>query len=733
MTTDYINMLNAGSGLNTKEIIESLVEAERAPAEALISEKTDALEVSISSFGTIKQNVSDLSANIASLNGVTGLSVFQTGTSVNAEVTDNSLFSEFSNSFEVSQIATAHTLVFDGFESELASVGSGTLTFEFGNWSNGMFSANADSNGGNVVIENNSDTLAEVKATINAAGLGITASILKQSDSNYALILKSQEGADNAMRISMGESKSVSQTTAGILNTSAEVQSVAGFTTSDLSALNGRTLFFHDGTNSISVDFSSTPADLNSVVTAITSATGYSDMNFTVSAGSDALTLTYDSSDGDVELASVNILPTDSLPVSQTTKGVTGSIAEVQSVAGFTSSEISSLNGKTLFFHDGTNSLSVDFTSTPANLAAVVTAITSSTGYSDMDFTVSAGTNSLILTYDASDGDVELADVGFLNTSETVTAVNANFTIDGVPITRTSNTISDLIDGVTLTLNSTTSSAEIVSGSYDANTAYAAFSVFIDQIDSVKKNLDSLTDRGGFTSEAGPLAGDPIASYFKNQLSSILNASIPGFDDDEIYLAYFGFETQQDGSFVVDQDTFNNYFNENPAHFSAIFNSMVSSDSALVKGTMIGDNYTAGVYSFVLDDAGNGSVGTTSLVRSGDIYTSTSGDLNGLFLDTSNGADDATLYIGRSLIDTLSNFTSQILSSSGDIADKISDLNSSLDDYQDDKIALDDRMESLKKRYDEQFGAMEAAIAAMKSTETTITNMMEAWKGSMKN
>ena len=159
---------------------------------------------------------------------------------------------------------------------------------------------------------------------------------------------------------------------------------------------------------------------------------------------------------------------------------------------------------------------------------------------------------------------------------------------------------------------------------------------------------------------------------------------------------------------------------------------MVSSDSALITGSMIGDNYTAGVYSLVLDDDGNGSVGTTSLGRSGNIYTSTTGDLNGLFLTASDGADDATLYVGRSLIDTLTNFTSQILSSSGDIADKISDLNSSLADYQGDKDALDERMESLKERYNEQFGAMEAAIASMKSTETTITNMMEAWKGSMK-
>ena len=46
-------------------------------------------------------------------------------------------------------------------------------------------------------------------------------------------------------------------------------------------------------------------------------------------------------------------------------------------------------------------------------------------------------------------------------------------------------------------------------------------------------------------------------------------------------------------------------------------------------------------------------------------------------------------------------------------------------------VDLDKKMETVRERYNQQFGAMEAAVAAMKSTETTITNMMEAWKGSM--
>ena len=179
-------------------------------------------------------------------------------------------------------------------------------------------------------------------------------------------------------------------------------------------------------------------------------------------------------------------------------------------------------------------------------------------------------------------------------------------------------------------------------------------------------------------------------------MSTILNSSIPGFDDDEIYLAYFGFETQQDGSFIVNQDTFDNYFAQNPQHLSAIFNSGVSSESALITGKMIGDNYTAGVYSLVLDDNGNGSVGDTQLTQAGNVYSSLSGDVSGLFLTANTGAADTTIYVGRSLNrNTLSNFTTQLLAS-GDIADKISDLNANLLEYQDDKDALNDRMASLK-------------------------------------
>ena len=113
----------------------------------------------------------------------------------------------------------------------------------------------------------------------------------------------------------------------------------------------------------------------------------------------------------EVHLVAPNI---NSLTVTETTSGITDTRSEVQSVAGFTDLEVSELKDKTLFFNDGTTSLEVEITSKPADLDAVVTLITSATGYGSMGFTVSAGTDALTLTFASSLGNVALATVGFL-------------------------------------------------------------------------------------------------------------------------------------------------------------------------------------------------------------------------------------------------------------------------------------------------------------------------------
>ena len=51
MAVDYISMLNAGSGLNTTQIVDALVDAERVPREEKIQAQLEEANVSISGLG----------------------------------------------------------------------------------------------------------------------------------------------------------------------------------------------------------------------------------------------------------------------------------------------------------------------------------------------------------------------------------------------------------------------------------------------------------------------------------------------------------------------------------------------------------------------------------------------------------------------------------------------------------------------------------------------------------
>ena len=53
---DYISALDAGSGLNTTQIVDTLVEAEVLPKQNKINEQLEEKNVSISSLGQVKSD-----------------------------------------------------------------------------------------------------------------------------------------------------------------------------------------------------------------------------------------------------------------------------------------------------------------------------------------------------------------------------------------------------------------------------------------------------------------------------------------------------------------------------------------------------------------------------------------------------------------------------------------------------------------------------------------------------
>ena len=160
MSVDYLSTLNVGSGLNTTEIIDALVDAERAPAESQITKKREQRNIEISGLGQVKQGFEALNAGLTPATGLTGLVASSTSTAFDIEIEDMSKASAFSHNVIVDSVAAGQTLVFDGHSGETASVGTGSLTLSFGKWeSDGSFSANSDRSDVTVNIDSSSGTL----------------------------------------------------------------------------------------------------------------------------------------------------------------------------------------------------------------------------------------------------------------------------------------------------------------------------------------------------------------------------------------------------------------------------------------------------------------------------------------------------------------------------------------------------------------------------------------------
>ena len=201
MATDYLSALNVGSGLNTTEIIDALVNAERAPREKIITDGKEERNVSISALGQVKTELSGFNSSLGLVKSVSGLAPVQPATAARIEITDASKAGAFSHQLEVQSLATAQTLVFDGFTAPEQELGAGSLTISFGTWSGGSFTADANASNATITIADGADSLSDIRNAINAADIGVTASLITTSSGNVSLMVKSATGADKALRI----------------------------------------------------------------------------------------------------------------------------------------------------------------------------------------------------------------------------------------------------------------------------------------------------------------------------------------------------------------------------------------------------------------------------------------------------------------------------------------------------------------------------------------------------
>jgi flagellar hook-associated protein 2 len=339
-----------------------------------------------------------------------------------------------------------------------------------------------------------------------------------------------------------------------------------------------------------------------------------------------------------------------------------------------------------------------------------------------------------IMKYDPENNSGVLQD----SATEVVSASDAAFTVDGIAVTRSSNTITDLFSGITVELDDVSAgdlgTNQTISSRYSETDALGILETVVSEINYLLSFLREQSKPGSNGEDGGPLNGDHFIRYTENKIKNLTSTAITGYDDEDIYLSSFGVVTNLDGTLTIDENRFRDYFEANPEHFAAVTTSMVRTGDAGVTGSAPTDLFTPGVYEFSLPAATlTDSDGTTVNMSAGTNrygYAEKAIGATGLLLDTNKATVDTKVYMGRSIMQTLSKYIDDVLTLNGDIDTKIYKLRDDLDTLVDEQEILDLQMANQRTLYVEKFTAMETAVASFKKTGEFLDNLIKSWNSS---
>ena len=110
-------------------------------------------------------------------------------------------------------------------------------------------------------------------------------------------------------------------------------------------------------------------------------------------------------------------------------------------------------------------------------------------------------------------------------------------------------------------------------------------------------------------------------------------------------------------------------------------------------------------------------------------FTISSGNAAGLKVKYSGIGANATIYYGKSLIEKLTSFLTDVLDTTdGQLSTRETTINKEVTDQSNLLADLNSQTESIRDRYILQFTEMEKAVTSLKSTGEYLTNLLDAMK-----
>lgn len=200
MSTDLLGSLNKnGSGLNLRDLAQTLATAETAPKINALQTRVDRDTLRLSALSQIRGQFDQLQNTLRDVVSNPVLTVTTSSAAILPRVTDRAALTPSTVPIDVQALASRQVLEFSGLPAVNSTLDAGTLTVEFGAWNDTNFTARAGSE--SVTLDIAAGTTLDQLAEQLTAISGVTARVLPKGDGTVSLGIVGETGVQNGLRL----------------------------------------------------------------------------------------------------------------------------------------------------------------------------------------------------------------------------------------------------------------------------------------------------------------------------------------------------------------------------------------------------------------------------------------------------------------------------------------------------------------------------------------------------
>ncbi|MFC1635123.1 flagellar filament capping protein FliD [Planctomycetota bacterium] len=626
-----INFPGLSTGIDTAQLIAQLMEVERRSLN-VYEERTNTWNEKKTALNELETKLSNLRSSARGLSDADELRAFKTASSDTDKLTAEASYNAYEGNHTVviNQLATAERWVqTSGCEYAEDYVGAGTFIYSYNHKET-------------TITTTATTTLEDLVGLINndANNPGVTASLLNYNDTYHLVLNGNDAGTD--YRISINAS-STEQWQADSELTYAGDNATLVTKITDLDQFSG-TLSGdevieiigtdHNGNAITQVDLNVTSNtklshlidEINDAFDGIAKAT-FENGKIVLTdkaTGTSSLSISLNYSDGNA--SSTLTLPT--IAVSTEGGSTTADLADFTAsdftqtqsaqdslikIDGYPSasavSEVQTMDrspspnsGTYTLTYEGQTTSTIAYNATPSEIQAALEALSTINAGS---ITVDGGANglndgSVTFTFSTTMGDVSMISVDGSPLLPGSAPVTVEETAKGVPayISRSSNTVDDVIHGVTLHLHDTTDAGgEEITLTRDIQIVKELMTSMVDAYNLAVSKIQETTDYDEDTETAGVLIGDYVVRTIKSEIRNPLIELTNGFIEDiDTFLmpGQIGLELDRDGLLTLDSNVFDEAIAEDYMGVLALIGAdkTGSSDSNTIEFYGTSSNYT---------------------------------------------------------------------------------------------------------------------------------------------